>query len=231
MNPMQCHFILVLKELRYNMQILPWILPEPFHLSLKKIRKSLLDTDNEVDLVFIKELSYHLYHTKHLNILLEDGFKDVKHTLPALAIKSLYKGCCNKGISFITDEIGFKETYKIYEYVRTNLTGSIPVAIDATDILMDPEGMLKLYCEAIGVNYKVGMSKWSKKYSYELLDCNIPICSGFHDVVFSANGINKAIEPIRIPAIEDLPEAVRETVKDLLPYYEDMKKASLQSIV
>ncbi len=96
---------------------------------------------------------------------------------------------------------------------------------------MDPEGMLKLYCEAIGVDYKVGMSKWSKKYSYELLDCNIPICSGFHDVVFSANGINKAIEPIRIPAIEDLPEAVRETVKDLLPYYEDMKKASLQSIV
>ena len=102
------------------------------------------------------------------------------------------------------------------------------MVIDATDILMDPEGMLKSYCEAVGVNYKVGMSRWSKKYSHVLLGCNIPLCLGWHDTVFSSNGINKATEPIRIPALEDLPEAVRDIVKDLLPYYEDMKKASLQ---
>ncbi len=195
-----------------------------------KIRQSLLDKENGV--VFVKEISY--YINDHTDVLLEEGMKNAKHTFlirhPALAVRSLYKGCHDNNFKFDLNEIGFKEMYKIYKCVKNNLGDSNPVVIDATDVLMDPEGMLKSYCEAVGVNYKVGMSRWSKKYSHELLDCNIPICSGWHDTVFSSNGINKAIEPIRIPAIEDLPEAVREIVEDVLPYYDDMKKASLQSI-
>ena len=198
----------------------------------ERIRQSLLSDDNEV--VFTRELSYHLYLSNHMGVLLEEGFKNVKHTFlirhPALAVRSLYKGCCDKGVLFSAKEIGFKEAYKIYEYVKTNLGDSNPVVIDATDILMDPEGMLKLYCEAVGVNYKVGMTKWSKKYSYELLGCNIPICLEFHDAVFSASGIIKSTQQIQIPAIEELPEAIREAVKDLIPLYEDMKKASLKPV-
>ena len=202
-----------------------------FESVTERIRQSLLGGENEV--VFVKEISY--YVDDHLDVILGEGLKDLKHTFlirhPALALRSLYKGCCSIDFSFLPNEIGFKEMYKIYEYVKTNLGDSTnPVIIDATDILMDPEGMLKSYCEAVGVNYKVGMTKWSQKYSHELLGCNIPVCLGWHDAVFSASYIIKSTQQIQIPAIEELPEAIREDVKDLIPLYEDMKKASLKPV-
>ena len=200
-----------------------------FESVTERIKESLLNAENEV--VLVKELSYQIYSSSHLDFL--EDFKSVKHTFlirhPALAVRSLYKRRCDKGVPF-NQKMGFEEVYKIYEYVKTNLGHSNPVVIDATDILMDPEGMLKLYCEAVGVNYKVGMTKWSQKYSYELLGCCIPSCFGWHDAVFSASGIIKSTQPIHIPPIEELPEPVRETVKNVLPYYEDMKKACLKPV-
>ena len=198
-----------------------------FESVTERIRQSLLCGENEV--VFIKNMSY--YVDDHLDVILGEGLKDLKHTFlirhPALALRSLYTACCSIDCFFLPNEIGFKEAYKIYEYVKTNLGDSNPVVIDATDILMDPEGMLKLYCEAVGVNYKVGMTKWSQKYTYELLGCDF---LGWHDAVFSASGIIKSTQQIQIPAIEELPEAIREAVKDLIPLYEDMKKASLKPV-
>lgn len=57
------------------------------------------------------------------------------------------------------EDIGFVQQAEIFDWVREQ-TGAIPPVIDARDVLENPERILRLLCEAIGVNFTETMLSW-----------------------------------------------------------------------
>jgi len=56
-------------------------------------------------------------------------------------------------------DLGFMQQVEIFNFVRAR-TKSAPSVIDAKDVLENPERMLRLLCEAIGVEFSESMLSW-----------------------------------------------------------------------
>lgn len=76
---------------------------------------------------------------------------------PAEVIASYIK----KDVDPADDDLGFRQLVEIFDRVRER-TGAVPPIIDARDVLENPERMLTLLCEAIGVAFDPAMLSWSK---------------------------------------------------------------------
>jgi hypothetical protein len=74
---------------------------------------------------------------------------------PARVISSYIK----KNHEPTVEDLGFAQQTEIFEWVRAQ-TGSVPPVIDADDMLRDPERMLRLLCDAVGVEFNDGMLSW-----------------------------------------------------------------------
>ena len=57
------------------------------------------------------------------------------------------------------EDIGFVQQAEIFEWVREN-TGQISSVIDARDVLENPERILRLLCETLGVEFADAMLSW-----------------------------------------------------------------------
>jgi Sulfotransferase domain len=57
------------------------------------------------------------------------------------------------------EDLGFVQQEKIFNFVRAEIA-SIPIVVDAKDILKSPERALRLLCEAIGVEFDQAMLTW-----------------------------------------------------------------------
>jgi hypothetical protein len=57
------------------------------------------------------------------------------------------------------EDLGFVQQLEIFDWVRDR-TASVPPVIDAKDVLQDPERMLRLLCDAIGVEFDEAMLSW-----------------------------------------------------------------------
>jgi hypothetical protein len=58
----------------------------------------------------------------------------------------------------VTD-LGFVQQAEIFDFVHRQ-TNSVPPVIDADDVLRDPERMLRLLCDAVGVEFTEAMLSW-----------------------------------------------------------------------
>jgi Sulfotransferase domain len=56
-------------------------------------------------------------------------------------------------------DLGFMQQAEIFDFVRI-CTKSAPPVIDAKDVLENPERMLRLLCEAVGVEFSESMLSW-----------------------------------------------------------------------
>src|SRR5205814_7676249 len=94
-----------------------------------------------------KQMTHHL-----LPEISRDWLRDVTNCFlirdPARVIASYMK----KNYQPSVEDLGFVQQAEIIDFVRQQ-TSSIPPVIDADDILRDPERMLRLSCEAIGVEF------------------------------------------------------------------------------
>ena len=57
------------------------------------------------------------------------------------------------------EDIGFVQQAEIFDWVRAH-TGAIPPVIDARDVLENPEKILRLLCDAVGVEFMEAMLSW-----------------------------------------------------------------------
>ena len=57
------------------------------------------------------------------------------------------------------EDIGFVQQAEIFDWVRAH-TGAVPPVIDARDVLDNPEKILRLLCEAVGVEFMEKMLSW-----------------------------------------------------------------------
>jgi len=56
-------------------------------------------------------------------------------------------------------DLGFTQQAEIFDFVRAR-TNSVPPVVDAKDVLENPERMLRLLCEAVGVEFSDSMLSW-----------------------------------------------------------------------
>jgi len=57
------------------------------------------------------------------------------------------------------EDLGFTQQAEIFDFVR-NRTESVPPVVDAKDVLEDPERILRLLCDAVGVQFSRSMLSW-----------------------------------------------------------------------
>jgi hypothetical protein len=57
-------------------------------------------------------------------------------------------------------DLGFPQQAEIFEWV-CSATGRVPPVIDARDVLEDPRRVLRLLCEAVGVEFTDSMLEWA----------------------------------------------------------------------
>ncbi|SRR6266404_3513948 len=57
------------------------------------------------------------------------------------------------------EDLGFVQQQKIFNFVREQ-SDAVPVVVDARDVLQNPEHILQLLCEAIGVEFDKAMLSW-----------------------------------------------------------------------
>lgn len=57
------------------------------------------------------------------------------------------------------EDLGFVQQTEIFDLVRAS-TNSVPPIVDAKDVLENPERMLRLLCNAVGVDFKESMLSW-----------------------------------------------------------------------
>jgi hypothetical protein len=57
------------------------------------------------------------------------------------------------------EDIGLPQQLELFEWVRSR-SGRIPLVIDAHDFLQNPEGMLRLLCDRLGMVFTPAMLSW-----------------------------------------------------------------------
>ncbi len=101
-----------------------------------------------------KQMTHHL-----LPEISRDWLKDVTNCFlirdPAEVIASYMR----KNHEPTMADLGFAQQLEIFDFVRDEL-GQNPPVIDAADVLRDPERMLRLLCETVGVEFSAKMLAW-----------------------------------------------------------------------
>lgn len=102
--------------------------------------------------LFLKHMAHHLVglDTSFLelttNVLL---VRDPREMLPSLTIQLPDAGL---------DDTGLRRQWQLFEGLRD--AGTVPVVVDARELLLDPAGVLRALCHEVGIPYSHGMLSW-----------------------------------------------------------------------
>ncbi len=81
------------------------------------------------------------------------------------------------------------------------------------------EGILRLYCEAVGIDFQDCMINW-KEVPQDLLK-ELEEWMEWMDTVLKAKGFLKKT-PSKLPDLTDVPREVQQCVSDNIPFYEQL---------
>ena len=106
-----------------------------------------------------------MFYQKHMTHHMLTGFdRSFIHGLSnAFLIRSperVLESYIKKWPTVTLQDIGFVEQAEIFDMVAERL-GAAPPVVDAEDILSDPEGMLRVLCQALGIAFRPEMLSWS----------------------------------------------------------------------
>ncbi len=108
-----------------------------------------------------------------------------------------------------SDLLGFRQQKEIFDYVQKR-NGSVPVVIDANDIARDPDRMLTLLCERIGIDFSRQMVSW-------------PVGAREYDGIWTSywyKNVNKSDGFIfNDSPVPDVPEKYSKIYEECLEYY------------
>ncbi|MQA25329.1 MAG: sulfotransferase family protein [Micromonosporaceae bacterium] len=124
--------------------------------SMPELLGALLRRSTDDARVFFKETSDYRYD----GLLADERlYQRVVNTFmirdPRAAVASHYALYPNVTL----DEVGFEYLHTIFQAVR-EATGEIPAVIDGDDLVADPEGVLRAYCERVGLPFRPESLRW-----------------------------------------------------------------------
>ena len=122
------------------------------------------DADKVIDNVVLKDYAEPVLFIKNMAHHLTDMQTDFLDELvnvflirePAEVITSLIKNLPDP----VMRDTGFKMEYEIFDSLQTK--GLKPLVIDARELLLDPEKILKAFCAKVGIPFVPQMLTWEK---------------------------------------------------------------------
>jgi hypothetical protein len=158
-----------------------------------------------------KRIFYQKHMTHHLLPEIDRSWLDAVTNCflirdPAEVIVSYLK----KSSEMSLEDIGFVQQEEIFQFV-CDATGAVPPVIDARDVLENPERILRLLCEAIGVDFTEAMLSWAPG----LRETDGIWARHWYNEVANSTGFHKPAPPV---AATELPSWAR-------PIYERASKS------
>lgn len=161
--------------------------------------------------VFFKDMCYHVisrvdreFLSHFVNTFI---IRDPTWTLP-----SHYK--LNPGFSM--EEAGYEAQHEVFEMVA-DMTGKTPVVVDAEDVVDDPHGVIKAYCEAINIPFISQSLTWKAEFKPEW-----KTWEKWHLDAAKSTGFIKDMEQFDV-TVHDVPR-LREAYESCRPFYERLFK-------
>ena len=179
--------------------------------------------------IFCKDMAFYL--EGNLSELENENLKDFQHTFlirhPKETIPSYYRAVWDADNplwkdDFDPNECSFRQLYEIYQLLRSTSNDS-PLVVDSTDLVKNPERVLKYYCDYTGLMYKEGMSFWEPG----------PFIMGpsgqesFVSAVHNSSGLGKIHQNCSEGSYV-YPDIVEETIKDNEWFYEQLSQHRLR---
>lgn len=175
--------------------------------------------------VFIKDMpqfTRHLWTPEFLD-LFQHSFliRDPAKVLSSLQ-HSYRKSGCREG--FTADEIGFEQQQQLFDML-THQRGQPPVVIDSDDLLKDPDLMVELYCNAMGIPFIAQALSWSPGDRSEVLwyDADGSI---WHETLRNSDGLKA--QPRASVDINDLPTLMQQLYELFWPHYQHLHQFRLR---
>ena len=130
---------------------------------------------------------------------------------PAKTITSMF----HKWPEFLDVEVGFAEQRKLFDLL-TERDGTPPPVIDSDDLLEDPERMVALWSEAVGIPYMPEALRWEPGARDEVSWWD---GGSFHANLRDSDGLKPQSRSAYVD-IEQTPERVQELHARMKPHYE-----------
>lgn len=107
-----------------------------------------------------RALFYQKHMTHHLLPHVDDGwFGKVVHAFLIRDPREVLLSYLRSRPTVTAEDIGVPQQQRIFERVRA-LTGAEPLVIDGGEFLKDPEGQLRAWCAALGIDFTPRMLAW-----------------------------------------------------------------------
>lgn len=140
---------------------------------------------------------------------------------PAQSLPSLY----NKMPDFTLEEAGYEGSYQLFEFIKAT-EGSIPVVIDADDLIKSPEATTRAYCEAVGIEFLPQALGWKPQLPKELSANWWGGGVNWHPHLQKSQGFKRQSNPNYV-SVEDN-EQLRRAYDFCLPYYQKLYEHRLR---
>lgn len=120
----------------------------------KKVIENVVLRDYDKSVLFLKNMAHHL-------VGMDESFLSQLHNVflirkPSDVITSLIKNLANPVIR----DTGFKREYELFNQLKDQ--GLNPLVIDAEELLKNPEKILRIFCDEVGISFEPEMLNWEK---------------------------------------------------------------------
>lgn len=132
---------------------------------------------------------------------------------PAKTITSMY----DKWPDFHEKEVGFTELRQLFD-ILTDILGKPPPVLDSDDLLEDPQRMVRLYCDAVGIPFIPEALSWEPGARDEVSWWD---GGSFHQNLRDSDGL-KPQERTAYVDITETPVRVQEVHAQVLPHYQHL---------
>ena len=157
------------------------------------------DFPHYIDHMWTPEMLSHFYHS----FLIRD---------PAKTITSMY----DKWPDFDEKEVGFPEQRALFDLV-TDIHGAPPPVIDSDDMLEDPQRMVALWCEAVGIPFVESALSWEPGARDEVSWWD---GGSFHANLRNSDGLKP--QKRKYVDIKETPTRVQEVHARMKPHYDHL---------
>ena len=168
--------------------------------------------ENKSGIYYQKHMTHHILNKTNIDWL-KQGTNCFLIRHPSKVINSYIKK--NK-LSNITD-IGFHQMFKLFNYVKTNISKDI-IVVNADILLEDPESYIKKLCKKLKIDFSPKMIRWPKGITN---DYGIWHKYWYHDII-NSNGFIKTKN-----IINEIPNDYQKIYEDSIEIYNKMKKLSI----
>ena len=161
--------------------------------------------------VFMKDFPHYVHH------LWTDSFlAHFNHSFlirdPAKTITSMFQHWPD----FVPQEVGFSEQRQLFDRL-SDRSGKAPPVIDSDDLLENPQRMVEVYCDAVGIPFIAEALSWEPGARDEVSWWD---GGSFHANLRNSDGLKP--QPRRAVDITQMPDKVQQIYALCRPHYEHL---------